>query len=386
MNRNFCFRSREIYLSENLESKKTHRGILLFIFLILVVAVLGFWKIKDNSFREKYEVRILDAVRVWEEGKNLQGINDRRARELVRGAKERVLELEREGVKDKRLASLRGDMSLFLPQILGEYQVSPKLILDLSLVVPGFNLESSDYTGERVFVSDGSKNSFISFSFDGKEVAASRVEDLVKGSRIAVLGNKVFIQDNQRIVQVAGGKAETAVLSEGNWGRTLFVKSFLGNIYVGDAVGEVWRYPGGKSGSFGVGQRWVKEGNQEFFKEAILPAQAGPGNPSFALDSSLWVAAGDKISRFTQGRRDFFEVKELPQSLSGAVGIETKEDLGRIYVLEKGRVVEFGKSGDFVAQYVWDDISEIKAMAVSEEKRKLLLFSNDKVYEIDMAL
>ncbi len=188
----------------------------------------------------------------------------------------------------------------------------------------------------------------------------------------------MFVRDGQRIVEVAPGETKTVILSEGSWGFVSYIGTFGGNLYVVDSVGnEVFRYPALSGGRFGYRQNWVQSGSRDKFADLLSRVV------SMSIDGSLWIGGSDgSISKFTSGTPDFFSVRDLDKPLSDSIILVTRQDLEGVYVLDHGnsRVVVFGKTGNFIAQYIWDGFERALGLAVSEEKKKIVVFLDNKVY------
>ena len=93
-----------------------------------------------------------------------------------------------------------------------------------------------------------------------------------------------------------------------------------------------------------------------------------------------------KIFRFTQGRENTFSPQGVDPKFSGPVRVYTNDDLKRVYVLDSSqkRVVVLEKDGVYAAQYEWKTSLSPLDIAVSEEKRKILLLHDGKIFSIDL--
>jgi len=64
----------------------------------------------------------------------------------------------------------------------------------------------------------------------------------------------------------------------------------------------------------------------------------------------------------------------------------TNESLKYIYFLDRDskRIVVVVKDGEYKAQYVSDEIGNSRGLVVSEEERKIILLTSDKLFSIDL--
>lgn len=371
---------RDIYVSS--QPKKTLPKIAVVVtVLILLLGIGGFYFEKNKRERDSYEGKLVSSLHNWNEAKNLRGLNDSRSLELAAQAKTMVEELKDLGVEDARLSFLIQDMENVLPQISGEYRVTPRLVLDLALIAPEFSLGSFASSSGRVVLLDTNLNKVVSFDFEGRDVESFDVRDVARLSSLAIIDKSIFVRDGQRIARVDDKESVTVALSDGSWGEVIFVHGFGGNLYVGDRQ-KVWKYTPSASGGFGGGQDWLSEDAGDLYQRAISEVVGT------ALDGSLWVLGkGGETLKLTQGKRDYFTFKNLEKSLSAPQFLHTREDLEKLYILDSGnkRIVVFDKkSGDYQAQYLWDGMTDVRGIAVSEEKGKMLFLTNSKVYGVEM--
>jgi len=92
------------------------------------------------------------------------------------------------------------------------------------------------------------------------------------------------------------------------------------------------------------------------------------------------------ILKFIQGKKEAFGVAGLDKPIKNPKAIFTNEDTEALYILDNGnsRVVVLEKSGEYHSQYLWSGISEATGLAVSEQENKIFLFSQNKIYAIEI--
>lgn len=343
--------------------------------LLITLAVLGINKRGEEERLAKYEGKLLTAIYNFKQAKELYQINDVRARELTKQTKTIVSELKDEGVKDKRLNSLNEGLSLFSSQIFGEYHINPQVLLDLSLVKSSFSTGSISQEGNLVLVLDSENKILAKFTAQGKNMEIlGGGDDIPEARLVALARGRIFVLDGQRIVEAKNGQFQTVALPEGAWGKIAAVSSYRESLYLLDSdLGQVWRYPYLQD-KFGAGTLWL--GESKDLSNTL----------SIAVDGYVWIAQSGVVRKFALGQEENFNIKGLDAQLSDIRQIVTFPESENLYILDKGssRVVVISKDGDYKAQYLWDELKNAMAIAVSEEKNKMLVFVGSKIYEVEL--
>ena len=105
------------------------------------------------------------------------------------------------------------------------------------------------------------------------------------------------------------------------------------------------------------------------------------------INGSIWVLKDDgKIVKLTLGNLQAFGLKNVAPDVDKADAIFVSEETEDFYVLESdgGRVVVVNKDGEYKAQYLSDQIKSVKSIVVSEEEKKLILLTGNKLLSIDL--
>lgn len=372
---------RDVYLKEEGNKRLIVVGSILLGFLI-IVGILGFLKERERQSREEYEVQLSRAIYDWEEAKSLLLLNPSRARVLAKTVDISAKEMLSRRIKDRLLVDLNLELTKLLPKILGEYKVEPSLLLDLTLAKEGFVTTEIAFSDNFVTLLDSSKKVVLEFSFKGKEMKLLAGESVVPGAKFVSTSanNTVFILDGQRIVSLRDGNAQTAVLSEGKWDDVAFLGEFGGNLYVVDkGKNTILRYPAISGGRFGQGTIWLKEETEVDISQAV----------SFAIDGSFWILTKDgDILKFREGRQERFVIQDLTDKFIDPVQLSTRESFSNLYVLDQGlgRIVVLDKKGNNKAYYNWEGLHDASGIAISEKEKKILVFKEGKVYEIELEM
>ncbi|MBI2405621.1 hypothetical protein HYV21_01015 [Candidatus Microgenomates bacterium] len=372
-------RQRDIYLHETKPRKGTLIVGILFLLILVTGIVWGFAKNAQKIRIKAYEERVAEVQHNLEESRELADLNPPRARELARKAAAQLSQLISEGVKDERVTLLAEEVERVVPDILGEYHVEPRLLVDLGLVREGFTTHDVYASEDQVVVLDKEHRILLSFTIEGGDMRVLAGPDTIpQGRLVALWDGRPYTLDGQRVALVEKeGEARTVILPEGTWGRVSHMAAFGGNIYLLDAGrNEIWRYSGLVS-RFGQGEAYFREGVDAALGDVVR----------MAIDGSVWLLREDgRIAKYTRGRLDGFRIEGVENAFNHPQSITTDSRFSNVYVLDNGnsRVVVLDKSGVFKAQYVWETIKDATGIAVSEEKKKLLIFVGGKVYEVEL--
>lgn len=165
----------------------------------------------------------------------------------------------------------------------------------------------------------------------------------------------------------------------GSWETADAIVSYSTYLYLLDnQSGKIWRHT--KSGDkFSAGKTYAAAKNTDA-KDGL----------SIAIDGAIFVLKPQGVvAKFSHSIPDPSFVLQSPPkpdiSLAGATEIYTDSDSQNIFILDKikGRVVRYAKDGQFVDQYVLDQIS-INEMLLNPRIQKLWLLSGKDVYELDL--
>jgi hypothetical protein len=81
-----------------------------------------------------------------------------------------------------------------------------------------------------------------------------------------------------------------------------------------------------------------------------------------------------------------FSLSGIFPGLVNPGAIYTNEELEYLYILDPDnkRVVVVGKDGEYKAQYIADGIGEARNLVVSEEEKKIILLTGERLLSIEM--
>jgi hypothetical protein len=343
------------------------------LFLLLVVSIaFGVKQRNERQLKSRYESRLTQAEHDFEEADKLSSLNPDRARELFIESNSLVDEIVNEGFSDERLTNLQEKLKSSRGKILGEYEATPEIFVDLSLFRDGFVGNDMASSGEIIYVLDKKGKRVVSVDVDTKrtQVVAGNVEN---AQRIVSYSDRSFVLNNDGLIEVTG---ELKRVIDKDWGGDVLAYAYAGNIYLLDKnTSEIYRYPGTGS-SFGTKQSWLAPG--------IEPSLSNIQD--WTVNGSIWMISQDaRILKYTRGVPEEITTSSYADEIKEAQAIYSNENLEFVYILDKGnsKIVVIDKDGKFIAQYVSEKISSAIDLVVSEKEGKIIfLAEGGKLYSI----
>jgi hypothetical protein len=367
---------RERFYTDKPQSKKTSLLVGTLILVILFVSIaFGIKRQKDNEYKGRYEVRLSEAQKNYDEAVNLATLDPNKARELFSQSKSEALSLKGEGIEDIRLGALINKIEEKQGQVLGEYRVGPQLYLDLSLLSNDFVGDLTASSGEKFYVLDKSGKKIVGINFNTKKSEVVAGPDQVEGAlSLAAYEGRVFILTDSGVYEVGNKKSKVI---EKDWEGEVLPYAYTGNIYILDKGARTIRRYVGTGGSFSRGQIWLAPTVIPDFSKVV----------SITIDGTVWVLTSTgKILKFSLGSPQSFVVPSVTPALTNPTFIYSNLDLKNLYILDPAnkRVLVLSKTGDYIAQYFSDNLSEAKSLVVSEETKKLVFLAGSKLYSIEL--
>lgn len=374
--------ARKIYVRESEEtaegarSKKTAMSVGAILLILLVISIVfGIKQNRQRVFRLSYQEKLTQAQHSYDEAQKLFLLEPIRARELFIESKKLVGEMVSQGIKDESLVLLQKNITEGRETMLGEYEASPQLFIDLSLVSSGFAPSEIIASTEKLLALDGTQGKLITIALDTKKTNTVAGQDQVKGAtKSAIFSDNYYVLLSDGIYKV-GDKKERVI--DKDWSDNALIYSYAGNIYVVDKQeSSVYRYSATQDG-FGAKYSWLAPG---------IDIDLSNSN-TIAIDGSVWLGSTTgKITKILQGSPANFEVKGVDPTIGRVDSIYSNEELEDVYVLDTNtsRLVVLNKDGTFKAQYVSQQLSAAKGMVVSGTKKIAVFLEGDKLYSIEL--
>lgn len=360
---------KDLYSEKRKKVSVTVGGIL---FLILLVSILfGIKQRREKDFKLSYEDKLASAKYELEEANKLYSLNEKRSRELFEGARSKVLGLSDRGIKDNDLKDLESRIRENEEKILGEYQSEPQLFVDLGLLTDGFWGERIVSAGKDLFILDRNSKKIVKTSIETKrsEIVAGP-SAISEAEEIAAYTDRIFVSESKGINEIGRG-----IVIQRDWMGQILPFSYAGNFYILDkSSSSILRYSGYEEG-FGPKKIWLSESTSSDLREAN----------AWVIDGSVWILKENgNILKFNAGNEERFSISGVTPTIEKPLAIFTSDDAEFFYVLEPNnkRVVVLTKRGEYKAQYLFSQAGDAKGFCVSEEEKKIVILTGDKLYSI----
>lgn len=357
-------------------SKKTAISVGILLLTILVISIFFGLKEKNNlAYKSSYDQDFLKANDLYNNSLAQKSVNLSEARELFSQAREILKDLDKKGIKDKRVEDLKNKVEGSMTDILGKVEAVPTVFLDLSLIREGVSAEEMGFDKSTLSILDKQGERII-------QIEVSQKGTSVLGGSEKLSHPKTFISSQARyyvlgelgIISLTKTNENTTVIQKDDeWGEIGKMVMYGGSLYLLDKKGEIWRYASSGSG-FSTKQAWLKD-------------QVDLSNVSdMATDGYLWLLKDSNIVKLAKGSLDAFKIKGLEPGFSNPQSLYTDEALDSIFVLDQSnnRVVEMDKKGEYKKQYESEVIAEAVDLVVSKPVGKIFLLTRTRVLEMPL--
>jgi len=359
------------------QSKKMTFSIGIILLIILVVSIgFGIRQKGINDVKKKYQGILLVAQTDVDQAISLASVSPEKSRELFADSEQKLQEILNLKVSDPKVGALQHKINESRGAILGEYDATPVLFLDLGLLSSGFTGDAISASGGNVFILDKTGKRIVSVAIDTKKskvVAGPSVLDSVFD--LAAYQDTVFILASDGIYQI--GLDKTKIIDK-TWSGDALISSFAGNMYVLDKTGnQIYRYPGQAGGTFGTQQDWLSASTKADFSQAV----------GWGMDGAVYVLYPNaKMLKYSLGSPQNFSISGVVPGIGNIDAIYADPDNQYIYLLDKAgkRVVVVDKKGNYKAQYTDDQIAGAKSLVASEAQKEIILLTGDKLLSIEI--
>lgn len=364
-----------VYIKKSGSTRRT--AISVGIILILLFSASIFFGIRQKAkeqYTSSYEDRLVQAESFYNDSTLQKDVSPPVSKELFVKSESIVEELQKEGIKDKRLDTLKQKLINDRSLILGIVEANPVVFYDLALLRSGVSATELVLHEETLAVLDSGESRILSVSTDGKQATAvSGKEKLGDIKAVALYSGRYFGFSSKGVVEATSKGGEKIVVSpDQELGEVFRMAAFGGNLYLFSRGGDIWRYSA-VEGGFGTRGKWLKG--------------VAPEAVDISIDGSIWMLLRDGgIAKFTRGAPDNFRITGMDGQFNNPTALYTNENLDSIFVLDKGnnRVLEIGKDGAYRKQYLLGDMGEARDIAVSKKTGKIFLLTEKKILEIGL--
>lgn len=346
--------------------------ILLGVFLVLVLVVSIIVGTKKEAEREKenvFQTQIAIVQNKLDESQNLSKINPERSRQLFDEAKRELDQITVDPGSEKRINELRSKIESFQVEITGQRTLQLSLFVDLSLLSEGFNVNQIASSNGIIYVLDSTNQKIARISLTSKRAEVIAGPSVVgETKQIASYVDNLYGIERTSINRIL---PSNTVLSSAGENSLLF--AYAGNLYVLDKnESQIYRY----SGSSYTKQSWLTDG----VKSDLFDSK------SWIVDGTIWVLKENgEIKRFSGGNPYVFSLYGVYPEVKPE-NFYTDENTENLYVLDRinSRIVVATKGGEFITQYISDELKNARFIVADEEGKKVFIVNQDKVYVGEM--
>lgn len=229
--------------------------------------------------------------------------------------------------------------------------------------------------GEDFVVADGASENIITLSKENGKMINSFKAPAKGPTLITANAIEIYLLADNGVYKIGkkDGKAQKIIDLAG--GDYTGIDTYLGNIYLLNSKNkDIEKY---------TPAAYKKS---EYLQEGVKIVQAPL---SMAIDGSVWILLdnGD-IKKYTKGKEEAFEVKNLPKSISTNSVVYTEADFKNLYILDKNsqKIIIIAKTGEYQSQYDLGNLGDITTFAVDEANKKIFAASGSKVYSFGFNL
>lgn len=242
-------------------------------------------------------------------------------------------------------------------------------------------LEDKEATGEKMYLDgtsvailDSQKSRVYILSLDNKSIQKKTASELKAARLVALNKDKIYVFGGNGVYQFTSDTKVKSVLEyDSEWGDIQELFLFNGNLYLLDSgKDEIYKYVATDQG-FGKKSSYIQSGATLDLEKAT----------SLAIDSSVYVANGGSILKFTRGAKEEFSPK-LPVSGVKLTKIFTDQNIEKVLALDKSKSTMFvlNKTGSYERQFKADILG--KANDFFATKTHVYVLVGQKIYRIGL--
>lgn len=370
--------------------KKENRRYL-YIFLVVLLIIAGYLKIRANNISRQKIGTENQAVVSLDEANNLlnSAIEDISLKQgdgkdkLIK-ALDIVNTAEKFASTHDRAVALKQKIQDKIDEVIGAIRfrdIKPIFSINGEIkqnILAGTKIYSITSDG-KVYATDTRDKEpalIASIGQDGSKISDASYTDSLE---------LIFIYlDNQKIISLdttkdTVGKTELASDPNKNWEKAVAVFSYTNNIYLLDPESnEVWKHSELDNG-FSEGADYL-DTRRVSLKNSL----------DLTIDGNIYILNKDaSVAKFTRGSFDQdFKIQSIPSpydKITDPVSIFTDQDTNYIYIFDKtfNRIIRFDKTGQYSTQYIFEGIT-IDQFLVNPRIQKMWITSGKDIYEVSI--
>ena len=356
-----------------IRKKKRIVQIVVLLALVLIISVVvGVVNSKISQNKQNLEGGISLVQNNFEEAEKLKEINPAKAAELVLEAEEKLNSLPDD---NKQVLELKSKLKQLLAEINKIYKVEVSEFVDLTLVKGNIQSKMIRLLGNDIFVLDVGTGSVVKVALKGGDPQIFVAEKI--GLQNIGLNNKfLYLQINDAIkrIDLASKEEKGAASSSPSWKKIIDATLFSDNFYLLDSeAGQIWKYTSAGDGL---------SGPQNYF-----PVRFEHTPTAFAIDGAIYISSERDIFKFVSGKKQDFQIKNLPRAFGKIVDLYTQQKSSNLYVLDKenGSIVVISKDlGEYKGIYESELIKESDSFVVDEKNKTVYFLVGNTIHQINL--
>lgn len=351
----------------NLKFRKTY----IIVLLIVVLVGVFIFALQSEGARKKSAVQdkvlnelLTTSQKKYSDGESLESLNKNLAldaylqsRDILEKGKARLTKgSKQEETLQRELAKVNKKIE----ELGGGGSATEKKFFDKSVGLV------TTKTGVAALNSDGS----LYLLSDAGEVTKTVDTKVTNPISLSSDDNNVYILTSDSIYKVDRTSGKTQKISS-DTSSSSSIDNFIGNVYtLSPSTSDVFKYSGA-----------------DFTKSSYFPEKVTFSKKPiwFTIDGSVWIILNDgSIKKYTRGKEDTFQVKNLPKQLGKKLQIYTSSDIDSVYILDiaNARIVALTKTGDFQKAYALSKIPS--SFSIDSTGKKAYVVSGSTLYSIDL--
>jgi hypothetical protein len=273
------------------------------------------------------------------------------------------------------LAELESKISSVEQSIKKEEKGRYEEFYDLNLIQKGATARSIYTDGEWIVLLDAKGGKVYVLDNVEKSVDTYSAKQIKSASFVAVHQDVPYVfGPTIGVVKLADPqKGEQVIPADKDWGSIKDFWMYSGNVYLLDAgTGAIYKYLVAEEG-YSSKRPYFDSGQTGVLTKAS----------AMAIDSSIYVSAGQSVLKYTTGARDTYSVSIPDEGDVTFEDIYTSADVDNVYVLDTDsqRIFIFSKEGAFEKQISASILKGADDFIVDPE-HGILVLAQDTIYRI----
>ena len=205
-------------------------------------------------------------------------------------------------------------------------------------------------------------------------------ETVVAGATFDDNNSLLFYTKSGKVIEYKDNRMSFVQAAEGAYHKGVSVQAYNNKFYILDPdANQIWRYTRRRD-KFDTAEQYNIDGD---LKKGV----------SFAIDGNVYVlnSDGSIVELFSGNKQNLTIQKQPMKSLNAPTKIFTQLGMTQIYILEPSthRVMVYFKNANtgsltYQAQYVFDDLNDLRDLYVDNDAHRLYLMDASKVYTVDL--